>query len=258
MLVENRRETILSWINNEENLTLDILFTRLDVSHMTIRRDLKWLEEKGYIRLLRGGVIRRTEGPFALANFEDRLKQNKHQKEMIARYAVKHFVSEGDIITLEGGTSVSFMAPYLSVPGLTVITNGPVILNHVAKFLENITVMCCGGILRKKEYTFVGPEAESFFARYLANKCFISAYGFTFEHGLVDDSLYEMQVKNAMIANSEEKIVLLDSNRIGASSLLPFIKPESIGVLITDPGIHPEDLERMRSLGIDVHIAEET
>ncbi len=258
MLVEDRREKILSWINEEESVKFDDIFSRLDVSHMTIRRDLKWLKDKGYIHLVRGGAIRKAGGPIALTNFEDRLKRNKHQKEVIARYTVKHFVEKGDIIILEGGTTVSLMSQQLLVPGLTVITDGPVILNHAAQFLEEINVICCGGILRKKEFTFVGPQAEDFFTHYMANKCFISAYGFMFEYGLVDNSHEEVRVKQSMINNSQQLIVLLDSSKIGASSLHPCVRHDEIDILITDTDAKPSDVERIISFGIDVRIADES
>lgn len=256
MLTESRRKKILEWIEKEESVKLAELNNRLDVSEITIRRDLKWLEEMGYIHIVKGGALRKPESAIAHIDFEKRLDENKHQKELIAQYAVSHFVEPNDIIILEGGSTVSLMATHLSIPGITVITDGPAVVNNAAKFLKNIKLICCGGILRPKEFTFVGPQAEDFFAHYRAAKCFISAYGFTFSDGLMDYSHDEVRVKHSMINHSQKTIVLLDSSKIGITALIPSISVDTIDSIITDSGIKPSDRERLQSMGIDVHIAE--
>jgi DeoR/GlpR family transcriptional regulator of sugar metabolism len=209
----------------------------------------------GYIHLVKGGALRKAESPIAHIEFAKRLHENKHLKGLIAQSAVSHFVEMNDIIILEGGSTVSLMATHLAIPGVTVITDGPAVVNYAAKFLKDIKLICCGGILRAKEFTFVGPQAEDFFTHYRASKCFISAYGFSFRDGLMDYSHDDIRVKQSMIAHSQQTISLLDSSKIGVTALIPSARAEQIDIIITDSGIKPPDMKRMESMGIQVHIA---
>jgi len=112
--------------------------------------------------------------------------------------------------------------------------------------------------VRPKEFAFIGPQAEDFFTHYRASKCFISTYGFTFQDGLMEYSHDEVRVKHSMIAHSKQMIVLLDSSKIGVATLIPSVRPEDIDILVTDSNIKSADLERMRSMGIDIHVAKES
>src|SRR5690554_1788703 len=111
-----RRDHILSDISQEtdDNL-IATLSQKYGVSEMTIRRDLKLLEEQGLVRRTYGGAIRlpaATE-PLIMAR-EKRQKLAAEQKAAIARYAVQHFVTEDDIILIGGGTTAAALIPHLA------------------------------------------------------------------------------------------------------------------------------------------------
>src|SRR5688572_14749276 len=112
MLLTERRRKIVEIVEAEDNISNRDLSQRLDVSEMTIWRDLRELEEQGLVQRVRGGVSKGRISDVREAQFDT--KQNVHSKEKdaIARYAAQHFVSDGEIIVLEGGTTVASMVPY--------------------------------------------------------------------------------------------------------------------------------------------------
>ena len=136
------------------------------------------------------------------------------------------------------------------------ITNGLNVLNVAASFTPRIELVCSGGHFLEKEFVFVGPQAESFFASYRANRCFFGGDGLTIADGLLEWYMPVIGVKRAMIGSAQQNILLVDSSKFGVSSLLPAVTLEDIDVIITDAGAPADFVDALRSRGIDVHIAE--
>ena len=257
MIPAQRRQDILKLIVDHGSGAITELSNRYGVSEMTIRRDLKALEEEGYVRVTHGGAIHvaalRGEPLYAAKKH-----QNIAQKDRIARYAASHFVDDDDIIILESGTTVTSMVKFLtSRQRLTVVTNGLFTTYELRSLLPNATVICTGGILRDISYTFVGPVAERFFQEFYARKLFLSAIGFMPETGLTDPQMIDTQVKKAMINAAAQVIVLIDSTKFGVRSFTPVIPTNEIDVLITDEGAPASALEALRRQGVDVHVVPE-
>lgn len=255
MLVAERRRRVLDWIMEEGSVSLDDLAQRLNVSLMTVRRDLDVLQTDGEVIRVRGGAIRNNNNAAPTARFEAREEAHRRSKSHLARYAVDHFVSDGDVVALEGGTTVTGMASLLSHTNLTVLTNGLNVVNRTAAFLPNITVMCCGGILRRNTYTFVGPQAEAFFDRVRVQKCFLSGTGLTLEDGLAEIDLLETEIKRALARCADKRILLIDSSKFGLRSLTPVLPIEEFEVIITDDRAPQDMVDALRARNIEVHVA---
>lgn len=260
----DRRQQILNDIghgqNQEDVQLIPWLSEKYDVSQMTIRRDLKALEKKGLIKRTWGGAILWPPGrrvgrdePFVLSR-ERRRKLHRECKEAIARRAAREWVRDGDIIIMEGGTTVTAMAPFLApCKELTVVTNGLATADTLQQhLLPDATIIATGGILRPESSTFVGPVAEHFFRQFHGRRLFLSATGLTVEMGLTDPRMLETQVKRAMIASVDEVVVLLDSSKFGVKSLMTVLEPRRISHLITDDGAPPDLLDQLADL--DVHV----
>lgn len=249
-----RRQLILRDIGEVDGNLIPQLSEKYDVSEMTIRRDLRALEEKGLIKRTWGGAIlwppARSE-PFVLDR-ERRRQLHVRQKEAIARHAAENWVRDGDIIIMEGGTTVTAMARFLrGYKDLTVVTNG---LHTTAQLQQHLspdaTIICTGGILRPESSTFVGPLSEQFFREFHGRRLFLSGTGITAELGLSDPRMLEIQVKRAMVASVDEVIVLVDSSKFGVKSLMSVLEPQRIPCLITDDGAPPQFLEQLCVFGV--------
>jgi DeoR/GlpR family transcriptional regulator of sugar metabolism len=253
MLSAQRRQHILEDIEAQGVIAIIALSQKYNVSEMTIRRDLKRLADEGQLKRTRGGALR-DEGTLIEPRYAAKQKVQASLKTQLARYAVEKLVQDGDIIILEGGTTVTAMAPYLSGKrDLTVVTNGLYTTNELHRLIPRHTVICSGGVLREVSSTFVGPLAERFFQELHAHKLFLSGTGFTLEAGLTDPSMLETPVKKAMIATAEQVIVLLDSSKFGLQSLTTVLPAAAVDVLVTDEAAPVELIGELQEQGVVVH-----
>jgi DeoR/GlpR family transcriptional regulator of sugar metabolism len=252
---EQRRRLISQIIQAEGAVNTELLATRFDVSYMTIWRDISILEEQGSVARMRGGAMRPENDESPEPAYRSKQLIRSQEKEAIARYAAARFVTDNDIVILEAGTTVAAMIKHLDQANLTVVTNGVQTIVEASSRLPRLTVMSCGGILREPAHSFVGPQAERFFADLHARTLFLGATGLSLPEGITDPNPLEIQVKRAMAASAEQIILLMDSSKLGARSLLPVLPLERITALVTDSNATQEHLAALADRGIDVHVA---
>jgi len=254
-----RRQLILQDIDGLDENLIPRLSEQYNVSEMTIRRDLRYLEENGHIKRTYGGAIRWPPSPAepSVLDRERREGMATRRKVNIARYAAEHLVEDGDIIILEGGTTATAMVSYLADrEDLTVVTNGLRTTEELRRHLSlDATILCTGGILRPESSTFVGPATERFFREFHAHRLFLSATGLTLKAGITDPKILETQVKQAMIHSASEVIMLLDSSKFGVKSLMNVLQFEEISLFITDNDAPAELIEALQQRGVKVQIA---
>ncbi len=255
MLTEQRRNLIAGLVTTQGTVSAEQLSQQFAVSHMTIYRDLKILESLGKLRFVRGGAVQTETDNNNEPIYFTKRQVHKKQKEQIAKYAAQNFISDGDFIILEAGTTVSAMVKHLRHKHLTIMTNGLETVNEAASLLPDLSVMCCGGILREISHTFVGPQAEQFFREIRGKTLFLSASGMTLEGGVTDPNLLEIQVKRAMAASVDHVVLMLDSSKFGQRSLSLLLPLSQIQTIITDSNAPSADVSSLRDMGIDVRIA---
>lgn len=256
MLPAARLKAILADILAKGSGTIPELSEKYGVSEMTIRRDLKTLEEQGFIVRTHGGAVNAGTSPIEPLH-ELKMEHYGPQKEAIALYAVDHFIQESDIIILEGGTTIEAMLPHLTkFESLTIMTNSLFTLNGLKGNAGGHTIISSGGMLRNVSFTFVGPFAEKTFQEFNAKTVFLSATGWTRDVGFSDPGMLDTQVKKAMIRAAQQTVVLLDSSKFGVTSLTTFLSPFDADVLITDAGAPPESLHEISEQGTTVCVVD--
>ncbi|MDQ4077995.1 MAG: DeoR/GlpR family DNA-binding transcription regulator [Chloroflexota bacterium] len=262
LLPSQRRQRILEDIYQSGSRMVSDLSEKYGVSEMTIRRDLRALEKEGYVKREHGGAVRRPASPAEphIIDWEKRHQLFPRQKASIARVAVHELIADGDVIILEGGTTVTAMSRHLAHKrDLTVVTNGLYTTDELHRRLSpSTTIISVGGILRRESATWVGPLAERFFHEFHANKLFLSATGLTLEAGITDPNMLETQIKKAMVASASKVFMLMDSSKFGVKSLMTVLPLEKVSLLITDEGSPNEIIRGLETRGIDVWIAPES
>jgi DeoR/GlpR family transcriptional regulator of sugar metabolism len=260
MTITKRHQLIQEWVNQERTISVNVLSQRLGVSTMTIMRDLAALESQGILRRARGSAAaispeQKLIHP-VLSHFD--LSQDPHfeKKEKIGKYAAYHLVNDGDNISIEAGTTASNIFPYLRIhSNLTVLTNGVIATIMAAPFLNEITLICSGGILIKTG-AFIGPQAQDFFSSYRVNTAFLGAKGLTLEDGFTDPTPLYVPLKCCIKGNADRTIMMIDSSKFGVRSLIQVMKFDEIDILVTDSGAPADWVAALRDRGIDVRIAE--
>jgi len=256
MLKNERQNQILHLLQQDRSVSLSDLSKHFDVSDMTIWRDLDELSRAGLIKRIRGGALVRESTHVGIQDFSNDFHDPRAaKKSAIGSYVARHLINIGDSITIEAGTTARSIVPYLNTPNLTILTNGLLTCMAVYHSKTNMMLMCSGGVLIENG-AFIGPQAEDFFANFHTQKAFLGAEGLTIKEEFTDSTPLYTNLKKVMKSKADQTIMMLDSSKIGVSSLVQVMKINEVDILITDCDASPDVINSLRQYGIDVRIAE--
>ncbi|BDU40009.1 transcriptional repressor AgaR [Vibrio nigripulchritudo] len=247
-----RRESILNRLNLNGSVSVGELSELHDVSLVTIRNDLDYLDEKGLLIRSHGGAIRNQS---SLAESSNKIKLTHHapEKMIIAKEAVKQ-IEPKDAIILGAGTTTEYIAKLIAEESdLTVMTNG---LNIVTALSASpgLDVMITGGTLRCDSQSFYGPQAEASLKDYHFDKIFVGVDGIHMDHGITTHSEHEARLYRFMCESIKKTIVVTDSSKFGKVSVYKVIPCSTVDVLITDSGISEEHKQSLIDQNVEVII----
>jgi DeoR/GlpR family transcriptional regulator of sugar metabolism len=250
--VEERRKKILDYVKNNGRANVFELAKDLEVTDVTIRRDLLLLENEGLIHRTHGGVIRRdSPALWQTTRLEERLIANKEEKEQIAKF-VSYIVNDNESIMIDGGSTTEAVAEKLiNKKNLLVVTNSPGIGLMFCKGGDN-KVLLTGGEIMRGTYALIGPEAECMIRRIRTNKAIIGMSAIHPDEGLFSTNPEEGEIKRLMIMNSHEVIVAADSSKIYARALYMVCNYDRPFKIVTDKNICKDAMSRLHEKGIEV------
>jgi DeoR family transcriptional regulator, fructose operon transcriptional repressor len=248
-----RRERILQVLAESGFAGVEDLRQILDVSPMTVRRDLQRLEGEGLARRTHGGaVVADSSGE---RGFSERTTVGLSQKRAIGR-AAAGFVRDGQTIVLDAGTTTLEIARQLaSRSGITVLTNSVRVLDALGGRSE-IGVVCTGGTLKHRELALVGPVAEAMLAERRPDLAFCSAAGFSPAAGATDYEEAEVTIKRAMMRSARRKYLVADSSKADVVTPMIICQMRAFDGLITDEDLPAHIAHDLQTSGIEVITAQ--
>jgi DeoR/GlpR family transcriptional regulator of sugar metabolism len=245
-----RQNQILQLVTRSQRIRVAELCTTFEVSEATARRDLETLAAQGKIQRVHGGAIALIEAPPE----SPLLQRGSDQADEKARIgqAAAALVRDGETVFLGSGTTVLEVARALRTrPSLTVITNSLPVVNVFAG-LENLNVICLGGILRDSELSFIGHITEQSLSEVRADKVFIGTRAISLEHGLTHEYLPETMTDRAILKAGQEIIVVADHTKFGRAATVLLAPLESIHTIVTDGRTRQDFLSAVENKGIRV------
>ena len=250
MLIEERRQYILRLTQDNGRVLVEELSHMLQVSSITIRKDLDQLQNRGVLQRTHGGAILPTSGSREDPSLQEKEGRFSVEKRRIAEAAVK-LIRKGQCILLDSGTTTTALAKALkSLSSLTVITNAVNIASELSE--TDFEVLLTGGSLRKNSFSLVGPLAEEMLQDMHADILFLGVDGFDLEAGLTTPNLMESRVNRAMVNSSSMVVAVCDSKKFGHRSLCKIVDASAIHHVITDRNLSQSATERIRSMGIEL------
>lgn len=227
-----RSDKLLEIVNQKQKIAVNDLSDMLNVSKVTIRKDLSDLEKKGLLVRKHGYAI--INDPTKL-NY--RLAQNYDVKQQIAQAAAS-LVGEQETIMVESGSTCALMVQELGRQKrhVTVITNSYFIADYVADY-SNITVFVLGGKYQAEAEVVVGPLAKSVLANFHVDKLFVGIDGFDPQRGFFCRDIMRADIVEAMVQNANKVIILSDSSKFARYSLVKLSGFEQTNMVITDDSI---------------------
>jgi len=239
----SRHQRILALLNERGSLAAGDVAALFSVTAMTVWRDFRALAELGLLRRVRGGV-RAVGAGVGEPAFEEKERADLARKDRIAARAVSEFVREGDVIVLEGGTTVAAMIGHLPQARVSILTNSLPVALQVRAARPNLPVRVVGGWLSAVSGNLTGAEAVREIGRLTADVCFIGATGFDAEVGPSDPNPLEIEVKRAWTHISRRTVMLLDAGKFGRRAAAVTLHPRRLHALVTDQ-IPPPEIEAL-------------
>lgn len=246
LLAEQRRALILDEVRRRGGVRVNELTRRLNVSDMTVRRDLDALARQGVIEKVHGGAVPVAEARTHEPGFEAKSALELTAKEDIARAAAA-MALPGCAIALSGGTTTYALAHHLvDVPDLTVVTNSVRVADvfHAAQRADeasgqrsaSATVVLTGGV-RTPSDSLVGPVADQAIRSLHFDVLFLGVHGISVEAGLSTPNLAEAETNRRFVRSARRVVVVADHTKWGTVGLSSFARLEDVDTLVTDAGL---------------------
>jgi DeoR family transcriptional regulator, fructose operon transcriptional repressor len=229
---ETRRNAIISAVELQGTVKVANLAKDLGVTEMTIRRDLGLLEQEGLVKRIHGGGIK-TTGRSYEPTLALRSTVNIEQKKKIARLA-SELVLEGNFIALDvGSTAYEIARCLVGRRNITVITPSLYTANLFVNHPE-IRLIVPGGIVRPGETSMIGELSHRAFDMLHVDRFFMGVGGIHARAGLTEYNWDDTLVKQAIMKNAKEIIVVADSSKFDRIATVNIASLERIDLLITE------------------------
>jgi DeoR/GlpR family transcriptional regulator of sugar metabolism len=237
MLAAQRHKLIIDEIRRQGAVRVSELTELLQVSEMTIRRDLDTLAAAGLLEKVHGGATLQGGLSAEEPGFEAKSHRQLKEKDAIAR-AAAGLVEPGQAIGLTAGTTTWRLAQHLShVPDLTVVTNSIQVANVLHREPRpDLTVVLTGGV-RTPSDALVGPIALAAIRSLHLDVLIMGVHGVTADVGLTTPNLLEAETDRALIAASARLVVVADHTKWGVRGLSRIAGLEEVDVFVSDHGL---------------------
>lgn len=244
-----RRQRILTALDEVGQLSVAHLSQRFAVSEVTIRHDLQALSDQGLVLRTRGGALSTNTLPEF--SFDVRQQQQAAAKRRIGQ-AAAGLVNPGDIIILDASTTAQTIIPFIkSLAEITIITNS---LRVALSLLDapQIQVLLPGGSLRRESISVVGQPHDDALTNLNVQIGFFGARGLTLEEGMTDVNLNEVAMKRAMVERCRRVVGVLDARKWGKIAAATFAPLAAIDTIISDVKAPPDLVESLRQRAVEV------
>ncbi len=227
----DRHKKILELLSDNEEVSVQAMAEKLQVSSVTIRQDLNLLEEQGLLKRVHGGAILKDAD-----NLDIRMAIHYDTKLRIARKAAG-FVKPGETVLLESGSINALIArEIVKKDHVTIITTNLYIARQF-RDEPNARIVVAGGIYQHVSESLVGSITRLSIDHLNFNKAFLGIDGFTRETGFTSRDLLRADISSYIIRKGRQNFIVSDSSKFGQLELTTICHPAEIDYVITDKGL---------------------
>lgn len=247
-----RHQFILNKLQNESYLNVVDLCKELEVSSVTIRKDLKHLESRNLLFRTHGGATLNNPNIVERTNTE---KEQLHslEKQNIGVAAAALLKNNDSVVIASGTTVLSFVAQISTELNLTVVTSSLKVAFALLDY-AHIEITQLGGVVRKNSSSVTGANAEQVLEDFYFNNFFLGVDGIDIDFGITTTNASEAILNRKMIKASNQVVVLADSTKFGKRGFGKICSLEEIDHIITDKGISDQMKKHLENLGVKVTI----
>ena len=245
MLAEERISKIIGIIKSKGTVRVDELARELDVSLMTVRRDLERLKNEGVLERCHGGAILKKE-----VSYKEKQTLQIDKKIKIAQRCAK-LVRKGDTVFLDAGTTTYEIAKQIcDIPSIAIITNDI----EIARFLleTNVHLILCGGTVQKSTGSMVGDFAIQMMEDVRTEIAFIGAASIDDEFNVLTPTSNKAVFKRTACKYANRSYLVVDSTKFGKQALLKVNHLSDYTGVITDRVFSDKENEKIKKNNINI------
>ncbi|MFT3993743.1 MAG: DeoR/GlpR family DNA-binding transcription regulator [Dysgonomonas sp.] len=248
--VSERHKIIIEELKRTGYVRVKELSEKLNVSEVTIRKDLKKLENRKMLYRNHGSA-NSVSSIIGERHIDEKEKIRIEEKTLIAKAATELLDYDDKVIIASGTTLLAFAREIREDKPLTVITSS-IKVSIALCYNPSIEVIQLGGVMRKKAASVIGNYAEKALDELVCNKLFIGVDGIDLDYGLTTSNLGEAHLNQKMINAAQKIIVLCDSSKFGKKGFSKICNFDMIHHIITDSNAPSNIIEMIKEKGIEV------
>lgn len=245
MLMAERQLRILNMIQHNGSVQVDELAEELQVSTMTIRRDLEKLQQDGVIERCHGGAVSKTEVSYA-----DKRISKHEEKEKIAAKAIE-FIQEGDAVYLDAGTTTYEIARRIMyMEHMTVVTNDL----EIALLMKNskAELILCGGKVQKSTGSTYGYYATQMMGDFRFDIGFFGAAAINEELQVLTPTADKAFLKRLLVKQSQQSFLAVDGSKFNRQGMNRINSLADYTAVITDQDFNGNKAQLIKKMGITI------
>ncbi len=247
MLAEDRRKILLEKVAQRGSLSVADAEAHLNVSRMTIHRDLDVLADEGLLRKVHGGAVALTQDAASVSPekwlarpFEERQPIAARAKQAIARHVAKMIGSAHTLLIDASSTSFGLgeaLAKSNQPAERYVVTGGLPLFGALLQSGGDIRVALHGGEPHARTGSLVGPLAEASLREMRFDWAIVSAAGLMVEEGIVYEATQEEAIlKRTYLCQARKSILAMDSSKVNSSGPYKLADFKAFDALVTEKG----------------------
>jgi len=238
-MVKKRHTQILEIISKNSRADVNTLAELMEVSQVTIRKDLDSLEERG--------LVCREHGYACLNKTDDigkRISFNYDIKRRIAKAAAA-MVDEGETVMIESGSCCALLAEELAMAqkNVTIITNSVYITNFIRN-APHTKIILLGGYFQPISQVVVGPLTRKYGEIFFSDKFFVGTNGIIPNYGFTGKDHMRSQTVMDLSEYARYIFVLTDAEKFRHQGVLGMLRFERVTGVFTDTRI-PTEYEQL-------------
>ncbi len=245
-MLNERHNQILQLLSRDHETSVKFLTESLNVSSVTIRQDLNYLEREGFLRRVHGGAVLKDADDIA-----NRLGVDYENKVRIAKRAAG-FVSPGETILIESGSVNALLARELvNKEHVDILTTNIFIARQFRRNLE-VRIILLGGIYQHQSESMVGKITKMCIDNINFSKAFIGIDGFTEETGFTSRDLFRAEISTHIVKKCKDVFIVSDSSKFGKEALTNICFPADISHVITDSKLSNQYYDILKAHQVEV------
>lgn len=250
--MEQRRNAIVKLVDSQGSISFSQLKNAFpQVSEMTLRTDLKALDEAKRIVRIHGGAksIEQIIGTDDLLG--RRMTRNMRAKEQIAQKALP-LLHPNTTIYLDSGSTTTALARVIPDEPYLIFTNGLSCALELAR-LTAANISIPGGSLNRYSMSVCGIQAMQEMAMVNFDLMLLGVTCYSPETGFTCGVEMEAQLKRTVVRRSEQVAVLMDSSKVGKKSSFTICDLPDVDIIISDGSLPKDFLEECKKHDITVY-----